>query len=667
MAFQKKYKTGLHIIFVKIWLVGIFGLAPMQASAQKALGPISIEKDCDPNGGWMWVEGPFEPEVAKQVKQELAQKGVNAQVEAKGYGEMNSCDTYHQQGIDFMIHLADAASRSAQPAFTQELLPLLTKYGKPGIGNVKLISAEGKIIPLNTQNHRATVQMVQPESLATNPITKKVYVVVYDPLLSNNQKLSQYLGWNDHATITQQTIDFFKQASNNRMNYVIAQTTIVTNGWPQLVDGFSYTEQAYLAVLAGQQPHHEPTGVDYNKIVNSTQLDICGKLNRGEIDEVWIYNGPWFGFYESRLVGPGAYSFNSPPVDGANNCTKLLPIMGPSPEREIEQAVHNFGHRTEATMAEVYGGWQKNNTSHNWNKFALNRVEAPSYSYGGCGDTHYPPNSIIEYEYDQPSSYLSNCADFAHYPNLSDPLQVSQPVSCSAWGCLELNYYKYWFSHLPSFTGCGPDNVANDWWKYFASPYNALSPSSACSIFGDVPPGYWARDFVERLYAAGITGGCALDPLMYCPETTVTRSQMAVFLERGIHGSSYNPPAVGASTGFGDVSTSYWASAWIKQLATEGITGGCGSGIYCPESAVTRAQMAIFLLRSKHGASYAPPDVGGSTGFSDVSTSYWAAAWIKQLVAEGITAGCGTGIYCPEFLVTRAQMAVFLVRTFGWP
>jgi hypothetical protein len=185
--------------------------------------------------------------------------------------------------------------------------------------------------------------------------------------------------------------------------------------------------------------------------------------------------------------------------------------------------------------------------------------------------------------------------------------------------------------------------------------------------FDDVPLNYWAFDWIKRLYAANITGGCSTNPLQYCPEGTVTRAQMAVFLERGIHGANYTPPAVGSSTGFGDVSPGYWAAAWIKQLAADGITGGCGGGNYCPESPVTRAQMAVFLLRSKHGANYSPPAVGSGTGFSDVPNTYWAAAWIKQLVAEGITSGCGTGTYCPDAPVTRAQMAVFLVKTFGLP
>ena len=189
----------------------------------------------------------------------------------------------------------------------------------------------------------------------------------------------------------------------------------------------------------------------------------------------------------------------------------------------------------------------------------------------------------------------------------------------------------------------------------------------APNIFWDVPPGYWAQSFIQQLYESGITGGCQLSPLLYCPEAGVNRAQMAVFLLRGIHGSSYSPPSVGSSTGFDDVSPSYWAGAWIKQLAAEGITAGCGVDIYCPEATVTRAQMAVFLLRSKHGVSYSPPNVGSSTGFGDVPPDHWAGAWIKQLVAEGITAGCAANAYCPESPVTRAQMAVFLLRTFEIP
>jgi hypothetical protein len=311
-------------------------------------------------------------------------------------------------------------------------------------------------------------------------ITRKVYVVVYNPQLSNGQKLSEYLHWNNHTDITQNTIDLFRQASKDKINYSIAYTTIITDGWPEKEDGFRYTEAEYLAVMNGQSSPHSPDTVDYNKIVNAPALDICGKANRGEIDEVWIYNGPYFGFYESRLVGPGAYFYNSPPVPSPYTCNRLIPIMGPSPERGIAEATENFGHRTEATMMRIYGSWQQNRTSHNWEKFALVKALSPNYSYSGCGNIHYPPNGTSDYDYDNPSIVQTNCDDFANYPNLSDPLTVAKSVTCSTWNCSHADYFRYWFGHLPSNDGCGPDNVANDWWKYFANPALANAPSTAC-------------------------------------------------------------------------------------------------------------------------------------------------------------------------------------------
>ena len=190
----------------------------------------------------------------------------------------------------------------------------------------------------------------------------------------------------------------------------------------------------------------------------------------------------------------------------------------------------------------------------------------------------------------------------------------------------------------------------------------------ATATFADVPTTHWAWDWIERLYGAGITSGCGTNPLVYCPESFVTRAQMAIFLERGIRGPAYIPPAA-TGTVFTDVPISYWAVNWIEKLYADGITTGCGTSplVYCPESSVTRAQMAILLLRAKYGAAYTPPNATGV--FADVPISYWAANWIEKLYADGITTGCGTSplVYCPDDPVTRAQMAVFLVLTFNLP
>ena len=183
------------------------------------------------------------------------------------------------------------------------------------------------------------------------------------------------------------------------------------------------------------------------------------------------------------------------------------------------------------------------------------------------------------------------------------------------------------------------------------------------ALFADVPLNYWARTWIERLYYASVTGGCSTNPLNYCPDNGVTRAEMAVFIERGLHGSTFTPPVVPLT--FGDTSGTF-AQYWIEALAADGVTGGCGNGNYCPNLTVTRAQMAVFLLRAKHGSAYAPPTATG-TMFTDVAADYWAASWIEQLATEGITSGCGNGNYCPDTPVTRAQMAVFLVNVFNIP
>ena len=176
--------------------------------------------------------------------------------------------------------------------------------------------------------------------------------------------------------------------------------------------------------------------------------------------------------------------------------------------------------------------------------------------------------------------------------------------------------------------------------------------------FPDVPTTDAFYAFVENLFHNGVTGGCGGGN--YCPTNSVTRAQMAVFLLKAKHGSSFVPPAC---TGiFGDVTCPSAFADWIEELSAEGITGGCGGGNYCPSNPVTRAQMAVFLLKAEHGSTYVPPTCTGI--FADVTCPSQFANWIEQLSHENITGGCGGGDYCPDNPNTRGQMAVFLVKTF---
>ena len=175
--------------------------------------------------------------------------------------------------------------------------------------------------------------------------------------------------------------------------------------------------------------------------------------------------------------------------------------------------------------------------------------------------------------------------------------------------------------------------------------------------FADVAIGHWALPAIEALARAGITQGCGGD--LFCPQAPVTRVQMAIFLQRALHGADFTPPPASGSF-FDDVDQGDFGAGFIEQLYRDGITNGCNIGLFCPNAFVTRAQMAVFLLRLVHGHDYAPPAAQGL--FADVAISHWAAPWIEQLAVEGVSAGCGAADYCPAELVTREQMAVFLAR-----
>ena len=98
--------------------------------------------------------------------------------------------------------------------------------------------------------------------------------------------------------------------------------------------------------------------------------------------------------------------------------------------------------------------------------------------------------------------------------------------------------------------------------------------------------------FITELYCRGIASGCAADPARYCPTAPVTRAQMAVFLVGAL---GEQPSGAVPNAYFGDVPDDAFAG-FVNRLYELGITGGCGGGNFCPTQALTREQMAVFLV-----------------------------------------------------------------------
>jgi S-layer family protein len=150
--------------------------------------------------------------------------------------------------------------------------------------------------------------------------------------------------------------------------------------------------------------------------------------------------------------------------------------------------------------------------------------------------------------------------------------------------------------------GCSPtrycpnDPVTRGQMAAFLNRALDLPAATTPSGFTDTA-GTFADD-IERLKAAEITVGCA--PTRYCTNDSVTRGQMAAFLNRAL-----DLPAATTPSGFTDTAGTFADD--IERLKAAEITVGCAPTRYCTNDQVTRAQMATFLMRALNLNELIPP------------------------------------------------------------
>ena len=187
----------------------------------------------------------------------------------------------------------------------------------------------------------------------------------------------------------------------------------------------------------------------------------------------------------------------------------------------------------------------------------------------------------------------------------------------------------------------------------------ASSVAASAQQGGFVDVGGVHEPNIDALSRMGLFEETLCGENLFCPEMPITRSTMAVWLVRALDGAD---PAPVSATRFADVDASHPHAAWIERFAQLGVTTGCSaeSPLYCPDDAVTRAQMATFLVRAFD------LEDAAAAGFADTEGNFHAPD-IDRLAATGITVGCATEPlrYCPNDPVTRAEMATFLARALG--
>jgi hypothetical protein len=130
-------------------------------------------------------------------------------------------------------------------------------------------------------------------------------------------------------------------------------------------------------------------------------------------------------------------------------------------------------------------------------------------------------------------------------------------------------------------------------------------------------------------------------------------------------GPSPAPTATPVPQTFQDVPPDHWAYPYIEAIYDAGYISGCSvePKMYCPDNPLTRAEIAVFLVRGIRGPQFVPSSSVAPV-FLDVPPSEWFYKWINVLWEDGYTAGCqiDEALYCPLQYHTRAEGAVFFLR-----
>lgn len=294
---------------------------------------------------------------------------------------------------------------------------------------------------------------------ADPPVRPKVMLLTYDPVIEaeGGKRLSEVCRWNDPAALTRGYIADVRECSGGYLQYRVVDERVL-DAFPLKKDGFRYSDDSFMQAFRAGKGWHEPDAIDYHAILR--EFAVAQRVDRGEIDEVWIQGMPYSGLWESTMAGKGAYFCNSDPLPGVD-AGRIFVIMGFNYERGGGEMLEDLGHRTESIMRRVYGSWDPEPT-HAWNRFTLYDKVAPGRA--GCGNVHFAPNSTKDYDWGNQTPVLSSADDWLDYPNLTGKQRL---MSCADWGNGDLRlHHKWWLTRLPKAPGLGPDGKQANWWKY---------------------------------------------------------------------------------------------------------------------------------------------------------------------------------------------------------
>lgn len=352
----------------------------------------------------------------------------------------------------------------------------------------------------NSISGQAQVDVVT-DFQSVNAPTKivKVALVVQNPVIDsvNNRRIHQVWGWSNPYSLVNSIIEDLTWASEGVINFQIVETHDDANIFTEISSVPMTMQQViYYFTPSNNRLYGRNTPgtlqymaeiqnivkFNYNAMVDFYDLDT--KRNNGIIDEVWVYTFPFGGMYESQLMGPGAFWYNSPPLahPGLN---KLLSVMGWNYERGVAEALESFGHRSESALSYTFGRWQGYPPPENPNMWEIfTQIDLYNPGHAHCGNVHYPPNGLSDYDFANTRYVTSYCDNWKRYPFILDQTRL---VNRNDWfflgGDYHRGYMRWWYNHFPRFEGVY-EGILNNWWHYIVDYEEAVALANSTPWVG---------------------------------------------------------------------------------------------------------------------------------------------------------------------------------------
>jgi hypothetical protein len=160
--------------------------------------------------------------------------------------------------------------------------------------------------------------------------------------------------WRTATSLVTEFIEAMTQASHKLLVFNTVKILTVQT-YPVLPGGRQYNDSTWLQAMQDDKTSiRDPQGnyliADYDRIIQ--EYNLIQGIQTNAVDEIWMFGGPYFGFYESRLIGKGAFWCNAP---GLEQSSRRFVMMGFNYQRGVQEMIHSFGHRAESILAKKFG------------------------------------------------------------------------------------------------------------------------------------------------------------------------------------------------------------------------------------------------------------------------------------------------------------------------